>query len=239
MRLLLTNDDGYDSEGITVLAAELEKSHEVWVVAPDSERSGTSHALTLKSASKIKQVGERRFTCSGMPADCVILSTLGIIPVKPDIVLSGINRGPNLGTDLIYSGTAAAARQAVLMGIPGIAISLSSFEPPFHYGSAARFVAERLDELLGLWRSGLFLNLNFPNLEELGEGIHHGRISTRTYNDSLKRFTAPDGTVFCFLADGCISTDPEEGTDWWLVEQGQVSLSRVHVRPSCQEDGDE
>jgi 5'-nucleotidase len=239
MRLLLTNDDGYDSEGITVLAEELEKNHEVWVVAPDSERSGTSHAMTLKSASKIKQVGERRFTCSGMPADCVILSTLGILPLKPDLVISGINRGPNLGTDLIYSGTAAAARQAVLMGIPGIAASMASFEAPFHFRAAARFLAERLDALLGMWREGLFLNLNFPNKEDITGEIGKGRISNRTYNDCLKRFTAPDGTVFCFLADGCITTDPEEGTDWWLVERGQVSLSRVHVRPSCQEDGDE
>jgi len=239
MRLLLTNDDGYESEGITVLAAELEKRHEVWIVAPDSERSGTSHAMTLKNASKIKQVGERRFTCSGMPADCVILSTLGILPHKPDAVLSGINRGPNLGTDLIYSGTAAAARQAVLMGIPGIAASLATFTAPFHFAPAARFIADRLEALLGLWREGLFLNLNFPNVEQLRGEIRTGRISNRTYNDCLKSFTAPDGTVFCFLADGCITTDPEEGTDWWLVEQGHVSLSRVHARPSCQEDGDE
>lgn len=239
MRLLLTNDDGYESEGIRALAAELEKSHEVWVVAPDSERSGTSHAMTLKNASKIKQVGERRFTCSGMPADCVILSTLGILPHKPDLVLSGINRGPNLGTDLIYSGTAAAARQASLMGIPGIAASLATFEAPFHFEAAARFIAERLESLLGLWREDLFLNLNFPNIEEQRGEIRIGKISNRTYNDCLRRFTAPDGTIFCFLADGCISTDPEEGTDWWFVEQGQVSLSRVHVRPSCQEDGDD
>lgn len=239
MRLLLTNDDGYGSEGIDALADALGRDHEVWIVAPDSERSGTSHALTLKSASKIKKVGEKRFTCSGMPADCVILSTLGIVPFRPDAVVSGINRGPNLGTDLIYSGTAAAARQASIMGMPGLAVSLAAFEPPFHFGEAARFVAESLTDLLELWREGEFLNLNLPNEAILGRGFRHGRISTRTYTDRMKSFTAPDGTVFCFLADGSIETVPEEGTDWWLVERGHASLSRVRVRPACQEDRDD
>jgi 5'-nucleotidase len=239
MRLLLTNDDGYECEGILALADALEKDHEVWVMAPDSERSGTSHAMTLKNASKVKQVAERRFTCSGMPADCVILSALGMIPVKIDAVISGINRGPNLGTDLIYSGTAAAARQASLMGMPGIAVSLASLEPPFHFEAAARFVSENLEEFVGLWKPDTFLNVNIPNKDALHEGYSQARASRRMYTDRLRRFTAPDGTVFCFLADGHIETEPEEGTDWWMVERGKVSLSRVKVCPECEETPNE
>ncbi len=233
MRLLLTNDDGYDCEGIQYLAEELEKDHEVWVMAPDSERSGTSHAITLKGASKLRKIAERRFTCSGMPADCVILSILGILPFRPDAVISGINRGPNLGTDLVYSGTAAAARQAALYDIPALAVSLAGLEAPFLFREASRFVALNLSKLLNHWKQGIFLNLNIPNSSGTEHRIEMAKLAIRSYSDNLKRFTAPDGSVFCFLADGKIETLHEEGTDHWFVDQGCAALSKVLIRPCC------
>jgi len=101
--------------------------------------------------SKIRKLAEHEYTCSGSPADCVILAGHGVIPFKPEIVISGINRGPNLGTDLVYSGTAAAARQATILGIPGIAVSLATYVGPFQYDALARLVADRLDYFLDLW----------------------------------------------------------------------------------------
>jgi len=118
MRILLTNDDGYASDGIKALAVALGGEHEVWTLAPDSERSGMSHSMSLRQPLKIRKLAEREYCCSGTPADCVILASHGVLPFSPDVVVSGINRGPNLGTDLVYSGTAAAARQASMNGVP-------------------------------------------------------------------------------------------------------------------------
>src|SRR6056297_1174246 len=105
MNILITNDDGLGSPGLERLVEEYRDKHEIWVVAPDGERSGSSHAITLKGAVRFQQFEERIFSCSGTPVDCVLMSVLGAIPEKPDLVLSGINLGPNIGTDILYSGT--------------------------------------------------------------------------------------------------------------------------------------
>jgi len=166
MKILLTNDDGYSSEGILALERALGTDHEVWTMAPDSERSGMSHSMSLRHPLKIRKLADRRYSCSGTPADCVILAAHGVIPFVPDVVVSGINRGPNLGTDLIYSGTAAAARQATLNGIPGIAVSLATYTGPFRYDALANLVADRLDYLVSLWAPDVFVNLNAPEEPE-------------------------------------------------------------------------
>ena len=132
MRILLTNDDGIESPGLRELARALGGDHEVWVVAPESNRSGSSHSITLGNPARFRRVGEREFASAGTPADCVLYAILGVVPAPIDIVLSGINLGPNLGTDIVYSGTAAAARQGAFMRKPSVAVSLSSYKAPYH-----------------------------------------------------------------------------------------------------------
>jgi 5'-nucleotidase len=131
MRILLTNDDGIQSDGLYALIDALngikdingKTLHEIWVVAPEHERSGVSHAMTLKRPTKLRRLGDFRYSCSGTPADCIIIAGLSVLHDAPNLVIYGINKGPNLGTDIVYSGTCGAARQAALEGIPSIAIS--------------------------------------------------------------------------------------------------------------------
>ncbi|MBN1242442.1 MAG: 5'/3'-nucleotidase SurE [Spirochaetales bacterium] len=237
MKLLLTNDDGYQSEGIKVLAETLARDHEVFIFAPDSERSGMSHAMSLRTPGKVRRRAEREYSCSGTPADCVILAGLGAIPFQPDAVVSGINRGPNLGTDLVYSGTAAAARQASMHGLPGIAVSLATYEPPFEYLPAARFIARHLPELLALWDPEVFVNVNVPPLpaDGLPEGVT-AYPSRRRYRDKLRSFEAPDGYSYCFLADGKVETDPWDEGDEAAIRAGKAAVSRVLVYPAVPGD---
>lgn len=232
MKILLTNDDGYMAEGILALERALSREHEVWVLAPDGERSGMSHAMSLRHPLKIRKITERHYTCSGTPVDCVILSAHGVLPFKPEIVVSGINRGPNLGTDLVYSGTAAAARQAAMIGMPGIAVSLACHVAPFRYNALAGFVVSRLDYFVESWSQDVFINLNAPDapddkVYELAETVP----SRRRYRDTLKFFEGPDGYTYCFFGEGIIETDPEHGTDEDAIRQGLASLTRIAVYP--------
>ena len=132
MRILVTNDDGIDAEGLAVLVQFLSdesyggKGREIVVLAPEAERSGVSHAMTLRRPTKVRKLNEGYYSCSGTPADCVIVAGLGVLPWMPDLVVSGINRGPNMGTDIVYSGTCGAARQAALAGVPAIAVSCAA-----------------------------------------------------------------------------------------------------------------
>ncbi|MBN1518827.1 MAG: 5'/3'-nucleotidase SurE [Spirochaetales bacterium] len=239
MNILVTNDDGYMSDGLKVLSEALEaQGHTAWVFAPDGERSGQSHAMTLRHPLKIRKLSEREYSCSGTPADCVILAGHGVLPVKPDLVVSGINRGPNLGTDLIYSGTAAAARQASMNGIPGIAVSLAEFSAPFRYAAVAYTLAERLDELMALWNPDVFLNINAPNADD----AHRFELvscvpSTRLYHDTMKIFDGPDGHSYCFFTDGRVETVKAANTDEDVVSSGRASLTRVLVYPQAANRG--
>ena len=207
MKILLTNDDGFNSAGLLSLREYL-KEHELWVVAPDGERSGTSHSITIKDPVRFTKVSDKEFTCSGTPADCVLFSILGAITVKPDFVVSGINIGPNLGTDIVYSGTAAAARQAAFMGIPACAVSINSFSKPFFFETAASFVANNLDLLRDLWSEDHFININVPNINgKIDVAITHP--SRRIYRDQAASFTAPGGRRYFFLQGNVIDTHLE------------------------------
>ena len=138
MRILLTNDDSIASEGIKALISALSPAHDVWVVAPETEKSGGSHSITLRDSVRVRMVGEQRFSCRGTPADCVMIAVLGLVPRDIELVISGINHGPNLGTDILYSGTAAGARQSALMGIPSVALSIGAYVPPFDFAEGFR-----------------------------------------------------------------------------------------------------
>jgi 5'-nucleotidase len=231
MRILVTNDDGIDAEGLGALARALAREHEVCVFAPDKERSGVSHALTLGAADKVRKNGDRVYTCSGTPADCVILAMLGAIPFIPEIVVSGINRGPNLGTDIVYSGTCAAAREAVLGGIPGIAVSCASHLEVLRYGTAATFVLKNLETLAAACASHAFINVNAPSSDDDQPGAEWCSPCRRVYGNGLESFEGPDGYSYCFLTGGDLGTNHDGSTDFSVLSTGKVSVSPILVHP--------
>jgi len=233
MNILLTNDDGIDSEGLQKLAKLLRSNgkYKVSVIAPDVNRSGISNALSLLGGPvKLSALGEDTWCCSGFPADCVLIGLKGVITERPDIVISGINRGENLGSDIIYSGTAAAARQASLSGIPGIALSLAG-RPPFNWDMAASWSAEHVEKLLSHWKEGAFLNVNIPNQTGYPEGMEITWPASKNYKDSLKLVTSLDGNQWCFLYGEEELTVSEEGSDCYTVSRNFVSVSIVRNYP--------
>ncbi len=238
MKIVLTNDDGIQCEGILKLAEGLKslKQHEIYILAPDSNRSGVSHSLSLFNPIKITQRSEDSWICSGTPADCSIAAILGALPFKPDLIISGINAGANLGTDIIYSGTAAAARQAVLGDVPAIALSLEGNENPFYWDMAVDYVVQHLDEFIELCAEDAFINVNIPNTEKGPSGSMMTFPSRRRYRDSLVTFQAPYGHVYGFIEGGNIETEAEEGSDSDAVSKNLVSISPVFVHPVVRRD---
>ncbi len=231
MKILITNDDGLQSEGIQVLAAALRARHEAWMVAPSSNRSGVSHGITMTDPLRLIVEGERDYSCSGLPVDCFMSGAQGIMPSAPDVVISGINRGANLGTDLVYSGTAAAARQAAIAGIPGIAVSLlATGDDEFLWEPLARFIVDNLEELMALCERDVFVNVNAPSLPSYG-GARMTGISRRDYRDSIVIHEGPDGCKYSYFQGGNIVTEGDGTTDWDAVEAGCVSVSRVFAQP--------
>ncbi|OHD19442.1 MAG: 5'/3'-nucleotidase SurE [Spirochaetes bacterium GWD1_61_31] len=235
MRILLTNDDGYAAEGLLAMAKALSSQHDICIVAPDRERSAQSHAMTLRDPLVLKEHTPGYYSCSGTPVDCVLMVLHGAIPFIPELVVSGINQGPNLGTDLIYSGTAAAARQAIMGGIPGIAVSLADFYPPFQFTALATFVAVNLDGLLDRRPTDAFLNINASgmtgkNLDQLAWTFPCRRI----YKDTLHTAKGSRNLTFCFYTDGDVISVEDSGSDEHAVRNGLVAVSAVEVYPrSC------
>ena len=230
MKILLTNDDGIHAEGLLALVKYLEKKHEVWVVAPDRNRSGVSHGITMAEPLKLCQLAENRFSCSGVPADCTFTAINGILNEYPDVVISGINKGPNLGTDIIFSGTAAAARQASFYGIPGIAVSLASFEEPLNYSALADFVSKNIEKLVTLCEKDIFLNINAASLDSY-KGYKLTSLSKRSYQDKVSLYNAPNGKFYSFFLGGGVESFGDENSDEKATAQGYISISRVLSQP--------
>ena len=231
MRLLLTNDDGIHSEGIKALLDELSGSHEVWVVAPEAEQSGGSHSITLHDALRVRRVTEWQFSCRGTPADCVMVALLGLVQGRIDLVISGINHGPNLGTDILYSGTAAGVRQGALMGVASVALSAGAYRAPFDFAAAASFAARNLDNFRTLGTDDHFLNVNFPAAGTSGAEPVITFPSRRIYRMELHTYDAPDGDLYCFIGGPHPGAHPEEGSDCMVVSQGRISISPIHAHP--------
>jgi 5'-nucleotidase len=231
MRILLTNDDGVTSQGICALASTLASSNEVWVVAPETEKSGGSHSITFRDSIRVRRLGERRFACRGTPADCVIVSVLGIVPKDIDLVISGINHGPNLGTDILYSGTAAGARQGTLMGVPSVALSLGTYVPPFDFSAAADFAARNLEIFRELGTDDHFLNINFPAACRPDATTVITFPARRIYREKLSTHTAPNGDIYCFMSGEFPEAHSEDGSDCTALEQGRISISPIHAHP--------
>jgi len=235
MRLLLTNDDGINSPGLLPLAAALRKAgHKVFVLAPSADRSGVSHSITfLNGPIKIVRVDNDTWCCDGTPVDCVVIGLMGGLPecMPLDAIVSGINCGANLGTDLVYSGTAAAARQGALCNIPSLALSLVKADA-WYWDMAVAFAAERFAEMLAFWKPGCFVNVNIPGQKETPRGLVHAFPSLRYYNDSIETYYAPDGQRYCFAKAGKISAKPEEGSDWEAVAGSNASMSDILIHPA-------
>ncbi|MEE8440701.1 MAG: 5'/3'-nucleotidase SurE [Spirochaetia bacterium] len=231
MTVLLTNDDGIDSTGLEALQAALSVDHDVWTIAPDGERSAMSHYITLRDPIRCRKIAEQVYSSSGSPADCVIVGTLGGLPVTPDVVVSGINIGPNFGTDIIYSGTVAAARQAAFMGIPGIAVSINAHSAPFYLDPIANFVTEHLEDFRQLWNPRHLININAPNLELTDPPVRVTFPSWRIYEDRVERFDSPRGDTYYFLNGRPLEGPLEEGSDWHAVSEGAVSVSPIYLNP--------
>jgi len=235
MRLLLTNDDGINSPGLLLLAAALRKAgHKVFVLAPSADRSGVSHSITfLNKPNKIVQVDEDTWSCDGTPVDCVVIGLMGGLPecAPLDAIVSGINRGANLGTDLVYSGTAAAARQGALCNIPSLALSLVGGDA-WYWDMAVAFSLERFAEMLAFWKPDCFVNVNIPGQKEKPCGLVHAFPSLRYYNDSIETYYAPDGQRYCFARSGEISAKPEKGSDWEAVTGNNASISDILIHPA-------
>ena len=231
MVVLLTNDDGVKSKGLAILQEALREDHDVWVVAPDSERSGNSHAITLRNAVRFRSVADQVYSCDGTPADCVLYSYIGAIPVRPDVVVSGINHGPNIGTDIIYSGTVGAARQAALMGCPGVAVSAAETTGDADFGSAAGFVRGRLERLVANWKDEYFWNINVPHADNKRIRVSITHPARRDYNDRLIEFEAPTGDRYLFLTGDLTTSSEDPGSDWEAVSAGKISVSPIYLHP--------
>jgi 5'-nucleotidase len=236
MKILLTNDDGYEAGGIIALQkAFKEAGHEVLTVAPAHDQSGQSHAMTIARNLQIKELGENLWICSGTPVDCVICVAAGAIDFIPDLVVSGINAGANLGTDIVYSGTAAAARQAALNGCPGIAFSLVG-EQPFLFDVAAKWAARRLEELRALWEDGVFINVNMPNREEISDNIELSFPARRKYIERMEVENGEDGWKSLHLKTFDVETRAGKGADYTYMAMKKAAVSRVYVHPVVIED---
>ncbi|MCL2181486.1 MAG: 5'/3'-nucleotidase SurE [Treponema sp.] len=248
MRILLTNDDGITSPGIKLLAVALRNAgHRVFVVAPDVNRSGTSHSISfLSNPLKLSEIEEDTWSCSGTPVDCIITALLGGIyeiciatetsalnmERAPDLILSGINAGANLGTDVVYSGTAAAARQGSFFGIPSVALSLVDGEIPYQWDTIIPYITEKLISIMGYWKAGTFVNVNFPNIEKKPAALVPSFPSFRYYNDRIVSFITPEGGKYCFAKPGKVENIPEDGSDWAEVLKHNAALSVILSQPS-------
>ena len=160
-----------------------------------------------------------------------MIAMLGLVTAEIDLVISGINHGPNLGTDILYSGTAAGARQGTLMGVPSVALSVGSYRPPFDFDAAAQFAARNLDAFQALGTDDHFLNINFPVTGTAGAETVITFPSRRIYNMQLRTYDAPDGDTYCFVDGALPEAHPEEGSDCMVVSQGCISISPIHAHP--------
>lgn len=228
--MLLTNDDGYDSPGLLALTKAF-TSRDPWIVAPDRQRSAVGHGMTIYGDLKIKQYGERYYSCSGTPVDCVVASTLGIMPRKPELVISGINLGPNLGTDSVYSGTVAAARQAALLGIPGIALSKNNNDKSTSFNNEAAWVADNIDRLVSCIQPGTVLSINFPKEWNPYARIVQTKPVKRFYHDKMEIFTYNSRERYFFIKGEGVSHIELDDGDCDICNAGDISISLLEIHP--------
>lgn len=235
--ILITNDDGVETPGLLVLKRAVEQIGQIVVFAPDHNWSAAGHTKTMHKPLRVAYTeledGSPAYTTNGAPSDCVALALLGILDREPDLVISGINNGPNLGHDITYSGTVAAAMEAVIFGLPAIAVSLDAYEPPESstLDMAASFAAKLASTVLeSSLPPGHLLNVNVPNLppDELN-GVEITRLGRRVYQDMLIERTDPRGRPYYWIGGEAPTGVDEQGTDIGAVSQGKISVTPLHL----------
>jgi len=232
--ILLTNDDGYDAEGLKVLAAVLEDFATLSIVAPNGEKSGAAQSLTLRQPIVVHPKGERHWAVDGTPADAVIVALHRLLPEKPDLVISGINHGANMGENVYYSGTVGAAREAALHHIPSIAMSLCAPKEIHNFAPAARIARKAAEIIL---KEGLpdqvLLNVNVP--EPWKGGVRFTRQSKKITRNQLREGKDPKGRTYYWIYEQKIEKDIEPNTDFHAVFAGEVSVTPLHLDPTHDE----
>ena len=230
MRILVSNDDGYFSPGIGALAEGLRRMGEVTVVAPERDRSGASNSLTLDRPLVVRRAPNGYFSVNGTPTDCVHIAVTGLLDFLPDVVVSGVNLGANIGEDTIYSGTVAAAVEGYLLGIPSVAVSLTD-KAGAHFDTAVG-VALRIVERIARQPFGeaLLLNVNVPDLAPAEiEGIEVTRLGKRHKAEPVMKIDTPRGETAYWIGPAGGAADAGPGTDFHAVSQGRVSVTPLRM----------
>jgi 5'-nucleotidase len=228
--ILVTNDDGIQSEGLIALRDALSALGSVAVVAPDREQSTTSHAITLHRPLRVEEISNQCFSVDGTPADCVNLSINGILKKKPKVLIAGINKGENLGDDVTYSGTVSAAIEGTLIGIPSIAVSLVT-RKNFNFEAAAAFAGKLVRQVL---KHGLpeytLLNVNVPNLPESEiSGVEITRQGKRIYGDAVVEKVDPRGKKYYWIGGDLLGYRDIPGSDFDAVNRKMISVTPLHL----------
>jgi 5'-nucleotidase len=235
MNILLTNDDGIFAEGIKILAETLSKKHNVAVAAPANECSCTSHSLTVfkkLSYEKYRHIeGVKGFAIRGTPADCVKFATKVLLDFTPDLVISGINNMPNLGTDVIYSGTVNAALEGAICGFRSIALSVL-FEDDGDYRSVSEFMLKNLEKLYGMTTADTILNINFPSGKTADlKGVRFTQLGTQTYSDEyIEHINDADERHYTLVGDMIKTPENARNCDVELHEEMYVTITPMHIQ---------
>ena len=227
MRILITNDDGYRSVGLNVLAGALGTVGEVTIVAPVQEASAIGHALTLRHPLRLERIADRVFAVDGTPTDCVNIAVTQVFKALPDLVVSGINKGWNLGDDVTYSGTVAGALEAALLGVPALAVSLKATRGEYDFGPAARAAATLAGALLQRpLPSRTFLNINVPHGRPKGYRVTVQ--AKRNHVTSVAERHDPKGRAYYWIEEGQNEWEPHDRSDYQAVRDGYVSVTPLH-----------
>jgi 5'-nucleotidase len=231
LRVLVTNDDGYAAVGIKVLARAARALGDVKIVAPDREQSATSHSLTLHHPLRARVAPDGGWTVDGTPTDCVTLAVNALLEQRPDVVLSGINHGPNMGEDVLYSGTVSAAMEATVLGIPAIAFSYTG-DPLAHLEAWEGPVQRLLQSILGNGPlpQDTLLSVNLPPvLPEQVKGVRVTSLGRRRYSDSITRALDPSGREYFWIGGGVSEWSGAPDSDFRAVEAGMISVTPLHL----------
>jgi 5'-nucleotidase len=231
--ILVTNDDGIDADALAPLATALAPLGDVDIIVPERNWSGASHSITLFRPLRVRPTklrsGHPAFMTDGSPTDCVRLAVLGFLKHRPDIVVSGINRGANMGDDITYSGTVAAAMEGILSSVPSIAISIGAFGGDIDYEPAASFAALLAGNMLGRgFAPDTLLNVNVPPLpRDQIAGVEVTRLGKRTYRDQLVERLDPYGNPYYWVGGTAMSGEADEGTDVAAMAAGKISVTPI------------
>ena len=228
MHFLLSNDDGYQASGISILAEVLSEIGNVTVVAPDRDRSGASNSLTLDSPLYVKQDKRGFYYVNGTPSDCVHLAITGLLDEEPDMVISGINAGANLGDDVLYSGTVAAAMEGRFLGCPAIAFSLAGESS--NYKSAVLVVKKVIQSLIKNPLEEILLNINIPDVNyDSIEGYEVTRLGNRHKSEPAIETHDPKGRKVYWVGEVGAERDAGKGTDFYAIRKNKVSITPMHI----------